>query len=163
MPLYGNPNSISFFRKMNKELLSRIICQEVLYYKFSLADTTVNAYGESKSKFYYPEVVLNCFIRRSNQVTNDVEYGPDENQALDFIFLRDDLQLINLVPEKGDIIMDRNLYFEVDNIIENQFAIGKYPEYSITEPTQNFGTSLSILVNTHHTRQSKLNITRERL
>jgi hypothetical protein len=148
---------------MNKELLSRIICQEVLYYKFSLADTTVNAYGEAKSKFYYPAVVLNCFIRRSNQATTDVEYGPDESQALDFAFLRDDLQLINLVPERGDIISDRNLYFEVDNIVENQLAMGKYPEYAITTPTQNFGTSLSIIVNTHHTRQSKLNITRERL
>jgi hypothetical protein len=163
MPLYGNFNSVSFFRKMNKQLISRIICQEILYYKFSLADTEVNIYGESKLKFYYPSVLLNCFIHRQDQTTNDIDYGPDEGQLLDFIFLRDDLQQINVVPERGDIIVDRNLYWEVDNIVENQFVFGKYPEYSLSTATQNYGTSVSITVNTHHTRSTKLNITEERL
>ena len=163
MSLYGNINSVSFFRKMNKQLLSRIISQEILYYKFSLANTQTNAYGESKSKFYYPAVLLNCFIRRVDQGTTDVEYGPYESLLLDFIFLRDDLQTINLFPERGDIIVDRNLYFEVDNVVENQLVVGKYPEYSLSTATKNYGSSISIIVNTHHTRSSKLNITQERL
>lgn len=163
MPLYGRSRDISLFRKLNKELISRIISQEVLYYKFSLGDTTTNAYGESKSKFYYPAILLNCFIHRNDQSTNDVEYGPDTAQLQDFIFLRDDLQEISLVPEKGDILYDRNLYWEVDNIVENQFVLGKEPEYALSETNQDFGSSFSIVVNTHHTRPSKLNITQERL
>lgn len=163
MPLFGNFRSVSFFRKMNRQLISRIISQEILYYKLSLSDSTTNVYGESKSKFYFPEIILNCFIHRQSQTTNDVEYGPDEAQLLDFIFLRDDLQDINLVPERGDILWDRNLYWEVDNVVENQFVLGKYPEYALSDVTQNYGSSFSIIVNTHHTRPTKLNITEDRL
>ena len=163
MPLYGSFRDVSLFRKLNKELLSRIISQEVLYYKHALKESRTNAYGESKSKFYYPAILLNCFIHRQNQTTEDIDYGPDTAQLQDYIFLRDDLQEINLVPEVGDIISDRNLYWEVDNVVENQFVLGKYPEYSLSDETKNFGNSLSIVVNTHHTRPTKLNITQERL
>lgn len=163
MPLYGRSRDVSLFRKLNKELISRIISQEILYYKFALGESSTNSYGESKSKFYYPAILLNCFIHRNDQTTNDVDYGPDAGQLQDYIFLRDDLQEITLVPERGDIIMDRNLYWEVDGIVENQYVLGKYPEYSLSSETQDFGSSFSIVVNTHHTRPSKLNISKERL
>lgn len=166
MPLYGHQNDISFFRKVNRELISRIISQEVVYYIIAPGETKTNAYGEASSatgKFYYPGVLLNLLRAPDPQITNDGDVGPDQAQSIQFRFLRDDLVDISLVPQVGDIIMWKEEYFEVDNYIENQFIMGKDNNYALSDATQNFGESWSILCNTHHSRPTKLNITQARL
>jgi len=163
MPLYIRGEDISLMRQIAREFIGRVVAEEVVYYKFSLADSVVNRYGECKEKFFYPGVVLTLLIDREDQITEDTEYGPDTTQQTEFQFLRDDLVDLNLVPEKGDIIMYRNIYFEVHNIVENQYESGKYPEYALSDATQNFGSSWSILCQCHQTRTTKLNITKDRL
>ena len=54
--------------------------------------------------------------------------------------------------------MFNNDFWEVDTFIENQFFVGKKPEYAISEDTQNFGVSLSIILSTHLSRIEKLNL-----
>jgi len=166
MSLYFNYRDISMMRSMNRELISRLICQEIVYYKISTQNTITNAYGETKpstGRFYFPGITLTCFRVVDDQTTNDNNTGPDEAQTIQYRFLRDDLQEINLVCETGDIIMWKEEFFEVDNVIENQMLGGKYPEYSLDPSTDKFGSSWSILVNTHHTRPTKLNIVQSRL
>jgi hypothetical protein len=166
MSLYFGARDISMFRHLNKEVISSIDSEEAVYYKISLRNTNTNAYGETDPKsgrFYYPGVLLNCLIYSEEQTTSDNDTGPDRGQITEFRFLRDDLIDINLVPEIGDVIMWKNLYFEVDNIGEDQLLGGKYPEYSLSEVTKDFGSSWSIVVYTHQTRPTKLNITKDRL
>jgi hypothetical protein len=166
MSLYLGFRDISMFRHMNRELISGIVAEEVVYYKISIAETTTNSYGEtnpSTGRFYNPGILLNCLREVQNQTTIDSEPGPDQAQVIQYRFLRDDLIDIQLVPERGDIIMWKNEYFEADNVIENQILGGKYPEYALSDATSQFGSSWSILVDTHHTRPTKLNITQDRL
>lgn len=166
MSLYFGFRDISMFRHMNREFISNVVCEEIVYYKIAIAETETNAYGEtnpSTGRFYYSGILLNCLREVQNQTTNDSDSGPDENQIIQYRFLRDDLIDIELVPERGDIIMWKNEYFEVDNAIENQMLGGKYPEYALSDVTNQFGSSWSILVDTHHTRPTKLNITQDRL
>lgn len=154
------------FRRISRELLSRVICEECVYYKIAVDQTEVNVYGEASSKtgrFYYPGVLLNCLRETDPQSTNDNDTGPDEAQLIRFRYLRDDLVDINLLPQTGDIIMWKNEYFEADNYVENQMILGKDPSYALSAETQGFGASWSIIVNTHHTRPTKLNITQDRL
>jgi len=63
-----------------------------------------------------------------------------------------------LVPEIGDILLFNNNFFEVDTLVENQFYVGKVPDYSISDDTRDIGTSLSIILNTHISRVEKLNL-----
>lgn len=166
MPLFGSKYDMSLFRKINRELISSWISQEVIYYKIALAETTTNAYGETKSatgRFYYSGILLNLLDLPEVQATNDSDAGPDEEQTAQFRFLRDDLIDINLEPAIGDIIMWRNDYFEVDNTNENQYIMGKDNNYPLSDSTKDFGSSWSIMCNTHLTRPTKLNITQERL
>ena len=163
MPLFGSNRDISMFRHISRELISRIISQEVGYYKIAQDETTVNLYGEATVKTYYQPILLNCLISRQDQGRSDVEYGPDTFQPLEFRFLRDDLVDINLFPEVGDIIMYRNNYYEVDNVIENQYVVGKDPSYDISGDTGDHGSSWSMICQTHMTRPTKLNISKERL
>ena len=82
---------------------------------------------------------------------------------LDFRFLKVDLEAANVVPETGDIIMYNELYYEADNINENQYFLGKDPAYSYSNGLNQFGASFSIIVNTHMTSPERLGIQKERL
>jgi hypothetical protein len=59
--------------------------------------------------------------------------------------------------------MYNELYYEVDNVNENQFILGKNPDYQYSNGPQNFGQSYSIILTTHLSSPDKLGITKERL
>ena len=58
--LFGSNRDFDLFVSVNRELIKDIIEQEVLYYKLSIADTSVNIYGEALQKTYLEAVKLNC-------------------------------------------------------------------------------------------------------
>ena len=74
----------------------------------------------------------------------------------------------DLVPEVGDIIMYYKGYYEVDDVIGNQFFMGKDPDYDyavnpINPGLSNFGSDLSILCKTHYTPVDKVQIEKGRI
>lgn len=179
MSLFGEARDISLFRHINRELINNIIEQQVGYYKIVLDRTNSNMYGEANgTKIYNDPVLINCLVDRGDQNTDTDEFGPDVNRTVSFRFLRDDLAgnslstelnndakgfTYNIVPEVGDVILWNNDYYEVDGIIENQYFMGKYPEYSYSSDNDNFGTSLSIILSTHYMRPEKLGLKQERI
>ena len=158
MPLFGGSRDISLFRQMNRELINDIIQTEIGYYKIVLDQNQPNLYGEAPDKVYYEPVRLSSLITRTDQSWNASDFGHDFTQTIQYSFLRDDLVELNLVPEIGDIILFNNNFFEIDSLVENEFIVGKVPDYSISEDTRDFGSSLSIIVNTHISRVEKLNL-----
>ena len=177
--LFGESRDISLFRHVSREIINQIIEQKVGYYQIVLDKTTSNIYGEANgTKTYNDPVLINCLIARSPQVSSTDDFGPDINRDVQFRFLRDDLAgydlstelnndskgfSYNIVPQIGDILLWNNDYYEVDNVEENQYFVGKYPEYSYSDDTDNFGSSLSIILSTHNVRPEKVGITQERL
>lgn len=158
MALYGGFRSRSMFRFHNRQLMNRIIAEEVVYYKLSLKETQYNIYGESKNKMYNQPILLTCLYEVQDQSSDDAEYGKSKAQQVDYRFLRDDLIDLNLVPESGDIISWQESYYEVDLVIENQRVVGKNPEYSLQSDLEKYGESWSIICKTHLTNVNKLNI-----
>lgn len=57
--LFGSARDVSLFKSLSRELISDIVEQEILYYKFSIADSSINLYGESLDKGFYTPVKLN--------------------------------------------------------------------------------------------------------
>jgi hypothetical protein len=177
--LFGEARDISLFRHINRELINNIIEQKIGYYKIVLDKTTSNIYGEANgTKIYNDPVLINCLVDREDQVTTTDEFGSDVVRNLKFRFLRDDLAgnalstelnndgkgfNYNILPEVGDIILWNNDYYEVDGIVENQYFMGKYPEYSYSSDNDDFGTSLSIILTTHYMRPEKLCLKQERI
>ena len=158
MALFGGNRDVDLFKTINNELLKDILQLEVAYYKFALAQTAINVYGEAPGKNYYEPMGIACLHSRSDQSWSSDEFGSDINQAVEFRFLKQELRDLNLVPEVGDLILFRNNFFEVDSRIENQLVLGKDPDYAISRGTQDFGDSFSIIVNTHISRVEKLNL-----
>ena len=162
MSLFGSQRDYKLFAGINKELLSDVMEQEILYYKISLNDTSANIYGEALEKSYLPAVKLNCRIDTQQGQTVDDEFGSDYTKLVDYYFLRDQLVEGNVVPEVGDIIMWHENYYEVDTVIENQFFVGKDNNYQLESRNNKFGASISLLCKTHMTRADKVGIVQVR-
>jgi hypothetical protein len=158
MGLYGGPRARSFFRHHNRQLIQKIIAEEVLYYKFSLKETKYNIYGESKNKMYFNPILIACLYEVQDQTSQDDTYGKSRAQIVDFKFLRQSLIDIQLVPEPGDIICWQESYYEVDLIVENQRVMGKNPEYSLEADLEKYGESWSMICKSHLTNVNTLNI-----
>lgn len=161
--IFGSQRDFSLFVGINRELLSDVVEQEILYYKFSLEQTEVNIYGEGMEKIFWEPVKLNCLITRGDQTFNVDDFGPDLTRESSFAFLREDLTLVNIVPEVGDIILWHENYYEVDNTTENQLFLGKDDSYNFTQYGSNFGASVSIICQTHLTRADRVGLTRVRI
>ena len=157
--LFGSNRDFNLLVNINRELLKDIVEQEILYYKFSIKDTEVNIYGEGLVKSFLEPLKLNCLITRGDQVVAVDDFGPDLTRDVQFALLRRDLEEINVVPEVGDILNWQEDYYVVDNVRENQLFMGRDKSYNLTDYGSQFGTSVSLILETHMTRREQTGIT----
>ena len=163
MALFGSSRDISMFRKVNNELLEDIIQQEVEYYVLSLQNTQANMYGEaSQGKSYFKPVRLTCLLERGDQTyVADDQFGMDVTQQMTFKFLRPKLREVNVLPKAGDIVEVRGLYYELDQINENQFILGKDNDFGKSVGAE-FGDNWSDVCIGHYARVTRLQIEKGR-
>jgi len=156
--LFGSSRDFNLMTKLSRELIKDVVEQEVLYHKISLEDTDVNLYGEAMQKSYFNAVKLNCLITRGDQVVDIQEFGPDLGREASFAFIRQDLVDASVVAEVGDVLQWHNDFYEVDTVRENQLFVGRDSGYNLASYANNFGSSVSIIVDCHLTRADKVGI-----
>lgn len=156
--IFGGKRDVRLLRGISRELVNSIVEQEIGYYKVSLEDTESNIYGEAPDKIFKGPVKHNCLIVRGDQVFNTDDFGPDMTREVSFAFIREDLVLTQTKPEVGDIIQWHEDFYEVDTVRENELFLGKDNNYNLTERGEKFGSSISIIVDTHLTRGDKVGI-----
>ena len=143
---YFSRRDVRFMNSLNGELLSDIIEQGVIIYKINPSQTKSTVYGENMDKVYFAGVETSCLVESDPQTTNYEGFGPDVKKGTVFRFHQKLCELKDIYPEIGDIVFWENTFFEISNIVENQFLGG--------QPEKNY----SLLCNAHMTRKSKLNI-----
>jgi len=183
MALFGGDRDVALVRTLNRELLNNIVDTTIDIFKISLYDTNTNLYGESLRKVYKPGVRVASLITHEDQSWSSDQFGPDMNQTATFAFLKYELETVaDVVLEVGDVIAWDEKYWEVDGVVENQYFMGKHDKTTTAKDTREFGSdlvvgddaygsplkiggyeevfgsSLSIIVNTHQSRRSKLKI-----
>lgn len=163
MALFGSSRDIGTFKGISRELVNNIISQQCGYYKVMLNDTVANIYGEATQKFYIGPVLLNCLIERGDFSFDQGDFGPDVKRPATFRFLKQDIVEANVHPEPGDIIMYNEVYYQADNVNENQLIVGKDSDYAYSEGLENFGASYSIVIVCHYVSPDSLGITQQRL
>jgi hypothetical protein len=156
--IFGSNRDFDLLVGINRELLSDIVEQEILYYKISLDETEANIYGEALDKTYLEPTKLNCLITRGDQILTVDDFGPDLGRDVSFAFLRKDLEDIQTVPEVGDIVVWSEDFYQVDTVKENQLFLGRDKSYNLTDYGKNFGSSISIIVDCHLTRREATGI-----
>lgn len=163
MALFGSRRDVLLINSINRELLPDIITQQVGYYKVTLGASTTNMYGEAIDKFFSAPILFNVLIQRGDQTWTSSAFGPDTSRVITLAFFRDDLIEAEITPEVGDIIFYSENYYEVDTVVDNQYFVGKVPEYSYSEGLENYGSSISIVMSAHLVPADKLGITKERM
>lgn len=146
---YFSTRDISLVDSFNAELLGDIVQTQVTIFKACPDETVTNIYGESKSsvgKQYYPGIEITTWIDRADIDTDYDDFGPDRKQAVVFKFREKMLKLINFFPQTGDLVLFNERYHEIDNVVQEQFLGGIDDK------------SFSIIVNTHYTRLSKVDV-----
>jgi len=159
MAIFGSLRDINVFKGITKEFVENVASQQIGYYKVMLSDTPPNVYGEAMDKQYIGPVLLWTLIERGDFTFEDWNDQSTDNQRdVTFRFFKDHLINANVVPEVGDVIMYNELYFEVDNVNENQLILGKDNNYAYSDGLNNFGSSFSIILKTHYTSPDRLGI-----
>jgi hypothetical protein len=128
----------------------------VNYFKINLVDTKTNMYGEAIEKWYYNPVNVRCNIERGEITNDDDEFGVTVANIIKITIPRALLQSYNFLPEVGDIVMDREKYYEI-NSIDTQFIT--VPGTGATNGS--LGTTGQVVLyvlNGYLTRVTKLNI-----
>ena len=139
---------IKFIRSVNNELLDDVIENIVTLYKIA-SSTITNIYGEtdtSVGKSFYDGISISNLAERPDMSSESEGFGPDRSQTHVFKFLEAELQRLNFYPEIGDLVLWNDKYFEIDNVVQEQLLGGQSDK------------SHSIIVNTHYTDISNLNI-----
>jgi hypothetical protein len=144
---YFSRRDVRFMNSLNGELLSNIIEQVVVIFKINAQETQANVYGEAIDKIYFPGVETGCLVETDPESTVYEGFGPDVKKGTIFKFHQKLCELKNIYPQVGDIVEWENAYFEISNVIENQFLGG--------QPEKNY----SLVCNAHLTRQSRINLT----
>lgn len=169
MALFGGYRDINLFRGLNNELLGNIVNQQCSVYKHKVEEVKVNMYGEVTSgRMFNGPYLFNTLIERGDQNQTIDEFGNSFIQDIEFRFLKEDLIKTSIILEVGDIIMYNDNYYEVDNVNDNQFFIGKNQNYPnnpnpLNPGLERFGWDVSIIVSAHNIPGDKYNISKERI
>lgn len=125
MSKYVTPRDVGFFKGINQELIDDIVETSVIFFSLIPDKQDVNIYGESVDKIYEPGIEVNALIQHDDEITEDNEFGPNVYQNIICSFYRNTLKEKDFYPERGDIIRYSNTYYEIGNVIDNQFLAGR--------------------------------------
>lgn len=141
---------MNLLHSINSELFNDIIEIVVQVFKVAVNETQTNVYGESDSetgKTFYNGIDISCLYEPSDTSSDSSKkVGLDRNQNLTFKFRERDCIKTNFFPEAGDLILFNERYYEINNVVQQQF-LGGHPDKSI-----------SLIVSTNYTRLSKINL-----
>jgi hypothetical protein len=156
MALYGGKRDARLVASFNAEIINAIVDTEIEFFKLHIESSNSNLYGESSSKSYYNSILIPCLITKDEKTGVMDDYGHSYTRNASFAISRDILERSGFYPEGGDIILWDNEYYEIDTVDANQYFAGKNPE---TWPNgSEHGYSVSVICNTHATRQTPLGI-----
>jgi hypothetical protein len=148
---YFSARDLKVINSWSAELMGDIIQTQVTIYKVAVQEMKTNIYGEadqlSGGITFYPGVEITSLVAREDLNTEYDNFGPDRSQNVVFKFRESMLKIINLYPELGDIIYFNARYYECDNIVNDEQLLGGIPE-----------KSFSIIVHSHYTKLSKINL-----
>ena len=125
-PLFTGKKERDLVKKINDEVIERVIGQTVLYYPISLEHTNFHPlYGEAINKTILPPVRVHALVQWQGIDSTNTNLGIDKKSSIDVFF------------HKRRLTEDQDLYVrEGDFLLYGTFL---YEILSLNEPTEIFG------------------------
>jgi hypothetical protein len=116
----------AFIHRVNKELIQRVIGQEVYYYAILAEKTKAHdLYNESVQKVWSAPVVANALVYYENSTEQVTSVAPDSKFNLDIYFHKYELEERKMVPRMGDFVLFGEVLFEIFSVTEPQMIFGQ--------------------------------------
>ena len=127
-------------------------------------DFQVSSVTEGYKRLMSMQVAYYKIIPQQSNVQIQVDdYGPTNTQTSKFWFVYEMMLQIGVFPEVGDIMLDRERYYELHNVNENHIMFGNDDQYYLqgtfeSNPLFKRGESLMYELDAHMTRVTHLNL-----
>jgi hypothetical protein len=128
MGLFRSKHDIEYLKRVNKELVERVVGEKITYYAISNKFTRKNIYGESKEKIFDPPIEVYALVRWKDQTIKTDRFGQDVVYEIAFFPLLDTLREKNLSPREGDYVEYDAKRFEITQISYPRQMLGKEEE-----------------------------------
>ncbi len=125
-PLFTGKKERDLVKKINDEVIERVIGQTILYYPVSLDHTNFHPlYGEAIEKTFLPPVRVHALVEWQGIASTNTNVGIDKRSSIDVFF------------HKRRLVEDQELYVrEGDFVLYGTFL---YEILSLNEPREIFG------------------------
>ena len=124
--LFITGKELQFFNSINKELIQRIIGQEITYYHVSIEKTVVNElYNEAIEKVVYQPVLLNALILYNAPEQTSTNFTVDTVYSIEVYMHIHELEERNIKPREGDFVKFGEVMYEVATLTQPQITFGQ--------------------------------------
>lgn len=123
---FATQREIDFVNNIAKEVIQKVVGQEVIYYAILPDQTQFNdLYQEAVRKTWAKPVRVNALVRYDNLQEKTVAQGQDEVYQLEVYFHRKELDERNLVPRAGDFVEFGQVFYEISSVTQPQMIFGQ--------------------------------------
>lgn len=125
---------VNFVNAINRELIQRVVGQEVYYYAILAEKTKKNdLYNEAINKVWAQPVKVNCLVMYENTQEQIGMLPPDSKYQLDIYFHTEELKERNVTPKMGDFVIFDGIAFEIHQVTEPQILWGMIEQKVMTK------------------------------
>ncbi len=117
---------LAFIARINRELIQKVVGQEVSYYEIDLEKSRVHRlYEEAIEKTWKPPVLVNARVLWDNPSSVHNVIGIDSKYTAEVYFHTDELNDRNVSPKEGDFIEFGQVFFEITAVTQPQIVFGQ--------------------------------------
>ena len=117
---------LAFIGRINKELIQKVVGQEVSYYEIDLERSKAHRlYDEAIEKVWKPPVKVNARVMWDNPASNSTNFGVDSKYTAEVYFHTQELDDRDVRPKEGDFIEFGQVYFEITSVTQPQIVFGQ--------------------------------------
>jgi|SRR3990167_224587 len=125
-PLFVTPKEIDFFNSITKELIQRIVAQEITYYSVSEEHTkTHDLYEEAIRKTVFVPVTINALVLYDPPKQTANQFSIDTIYSIEAYFHIHELRERNIIPREGDFVKFGNIFYEIEKLTRPQIVYGQ--------------------------------------
>lgn len=125
---------LSFIERVNRELIQRVVGEDVRYYEFLPEQSQKNdLYGESIRKTWAPPVEINALVLWDSPGVSFTKMTADTKYTLEVYFHTQELIDRDVSPKEGDFVECAGVFFEIMSVNQPQIVFGHLDQRIMTK------------------------------